>query len=400
MKGGVWLLPALLLAACAHHPHRPEAEVLPVKPPVAGPTTPAAEPPATPAAEPPATPAAVARVAAPIAGFVADDLALKAFRRACPQLLKRKDVSGLTRPEDWQDACADTGNDATAFFQRHFTPVQLGDGRGLATGYYEPLVKGHVRPVAGGAAILGRPPELVDIDLTAFAVALAPGAPTILRGLAGKGKVVPAPDRAAIEDGAFAGRGLELGWADDPVDLFFLQIQGSGRLQLPDGSSFRIGYAGQNGHPYVAIGRLLKEHGLLEKAGMAEIRAWLAANPQAGRALMRENPSYVFFRRLPDSLDGPIGSLGVPLLALANAAADRTRMPLGVPVWLETTVQGQPLRRLLVVADTGGAIRGDNRFDIFFGAGADAARKAGALASPVKAWLLLPRSAAGRLAPE
>ena len=340
----------------------------------------------------PATP-----VATPIPGFAADAAALEAFRRACARLLQRADASGLTRPEDWRPACADVSGDPAAFFQRHFTPVRLGDGKGMATGYYEPLVRGFDRATPGAAPILGRPPELVDIDLAAFGVPRSPDIPATIRGVVKDNRVVPAPDRAAIEGGAFAGRGLEIGWAADPVDLFFLQIQGSGRLALPDGRSFRIGYAGQNGRPYVAIGKLLRDRAILQKAGMAEIRGWLAANPDAGKALMRENPSYVFFRRLPDSLDGPIGALGVPILPEANAAADASTLPLGAPVWIETMVEGQPYRRLLVAADTGGAIRGANRFDIFFGAGDAAARRAGALAAPLDALILLPKAAAARL---
>ena len=132
---------------------------------------------------------------------------------------------------------------------------------------------------------------------------------------------------------------------------------------------------------------------------MAEIKAWLRANPAEGTALMRENPSYIFFRRLPDTIDGPIGALGVPLLPEANAAADPATIPLGAPVWMETIVDGQPFNRLLVASDTGGAIRGPNRFDIFFGAGAEAGRKAGPLAAPLEARILLPNSAAQRLKP-
>ncbi len=360
------------------------------------PTPSKAPAPAVPA--PPTTPAAAPPVARPVAlptGFAPNAAALEAFRRACPRLLKRQDASGLTRPDDWTAACADKGRDPLAFFTTHFTPVRLNDGRGLATGYFEPEIAAFDRPAPGSAPILARPPDLVDIDLAAFDI----GQKGMVRGLVREGRVVPAPDRAAIEAGAFAGKGLEIAWAADPVDLFFLQIQGSGRLRFPDGRSFRIGYAGQNGRTYVAIGKLLRERGILEKAGMAEIRAWIAANPAEGAALMRENPSYIFFRKLPDTLDGPIGSLGVPLLAEANAAADPATLPLGVPVWLETTVEGQPFARLLVASDTGGAIKGANRFDIFFGPGAEAGRKAGALAAPAAATLLLPHVAAARLAP-
>lgn len=326
--------------------------------------------------------------------FAPSATALQAFRRACPRLLKRDDQSGLTIPADWQAACADREPDPASFFARHFAPVRLGDGRGLATGYFEPEIAGLAAAAPGAAPVLARPPELVDLNLKDWAI---PGG--TIRGLVQGNRIVRAPDRAAIEAGALAGRGLELAWAADPVDLFFLQIQGSGRLRLADGSTLRIGYDGQNGHPYVAIGKLLKDRAILPRPGMAEIKAWLRANPAQGAALMRENPSYIFFRKLPDALDGPIGALGVPLIAEANAAADPAAIPLGTPVWIETEVAGAPFRRLLVASDTGGAIRGPNRFDIFFGAGEAAGARAGPLAAPLSATLLLPKAAARRLQP-
>jgi membrane-bound lytic murein transglycosylase A len=342
----------------------------------------------------PETPPIVASPAGQIAGFTATPQALEAFRRACPRLQKREDASGLTRPADWQTACADTGADPATFFTRHFTPVILNDGKGLATGYFEPEIAGLRAPAPGAAPVLSRPPELVDLNLKDWNISGG-----TIRGVVKGNRVVRAPDRAAIESGAFAGRGLELAWAADPVDLFFLQIQGSGRLAMSDGSTLRIGYDGQNGHQYVAIGKLLKDRGILPKPGMDEIKSWLRANPAEGAALMRENPSYIFFRKLPDTIDGPIGALGVPLLAEANAAADAATLPLGAPVWIETMVDGQPFRRLLIAADTGGAIKGANRFDIFFGAGAEAGRRAGPLAAPLQARILLPNSAAQRLRP-
>ena len=349
-----------------------------------------------PAAQPAiAEPAVSAHRAPAIPAFEASAAALEAFRRACPRLLKRKDQSGLTTPDDWKAPCEDAQGNPADFFARHFEPVRLGDGKGLATGYFEPEIAGLAHPAPGAAPVLARPPELVDIDLSQFGATYS----GTIRGLVRDGRVVRAPDRAAIETGALSGRGLEMGWAADPVDLFFLHIQGSGRLRMPDGSSLRIGYAGQNGHAYVAIGKLLRERGILEKAGMAEIKAWLRANPEAGTALMRENPSYIFFRKLPETIDGPIGALGVPLLREANAAADPATIPLGTPVWIETTVEGAPYRRLMIASDTGGAIKGANRFDIFFGPGAEAGRKAGALAAPLNALILLPRSAANRLPP-
>jgi membrane-bound lytic murein transglycosylase A len=321
-------------------------------------------------------------------------VALEAFRRACPRLLAREDASGLTTPADWQPACVDPGTDPASFFSRHFAPVRLDDGRGLATGYFEPEIAGLAAPASGAAPVLARPPDLVDLNLKDWKIEGG-----TIRGVVKGNRVVRAPDRAGIEAGAFAGRGLELAWAADPVDLFFLHIQGSGRLRMADGSSLRIGYDGQNGHAYVAIGKLLKDRGILPKPGMAEIKDWLRANPAEGAALMRENPSYIFFRKLPDTIDGPIGALGVPLLAEANAAADPSTLALGTPVWIETEVGGAPFRRLLVASDTGGAIKGPNRFDIFFGAGAAAGAKAGPLAAPLDATLLLPTTAAQRLRP-
>ncbi|MGL6044098.1 MAG: murein transglycosylase A [Sandaracinobacteroides sp.] len=338
-------------------------------------------------------PSVRATPAPPISGFVATPAAREAFRRACSRLLKRADASGLTRPLDWEPACSDTDPDPAGFFARHFAPVRLGDGRGLATGYFEPTIAGFRDRRPGSVPVLARPADLVDINLKDWGIDGG-----TIRGLSSAGRVSRAPDRAAIEQGALAGRGLELAFAADPVDLFFLHIQGSGRLMFPDGEALRIGYDGQNGHPYVAIGKLLRERGILPKAGMAEIKAWLRANPADGTALMRENPSYIFLRKLPAGIDGPIGALGVPLLADANAAADPATLPLGTPVWLETLVEGKPYARLLVASDTGGAIKGPNRFDIFFGPGEEAGRKAGGLAAPLQAVVLLPRSAAQRLA--
>lgn len=372
---------ATLLAACAT-PGPKQAGI----PPANAPPSTLPSPPVMPVEPPRAV-----RAEWP-SGFLAAAPALEAFRRACPRLLKREDASGLTAPADWQAACADTQADAAAFFARHFTAVRLGDGRGLATGYFEPEIAGLRAAAPGAAPVLARPPELVDLNLRDWNIEGG-----TIRGMVKGNRVVRAPDRAAIDAGALAGRGLELGWAADPVDLFFLQIQGSGRLRMPDGASFRIGYDGQNGHPYVAIGRLLKDRGILPRPGMAEIKAWLRANPAQGAALMRENPSYIFFRKLPDTIDGPIGALGVPLIAEANAAADPATLPLGTPVWIETEVGGAPFRRLLVASDTGGAIKGANRFDIFFGAGEAAGAKAGPLAAPLSATLLLPKAAAQRL---
>lgn len=346
---------------------------------------------------PPPAATAVARPSAKPADWppiVAEAADVEAFRRLCPALRTRADPSGLTQPDDWTGACTDRRNDGADYFRRHFAPVRLGDATGFTTGYYVPEIPAYRVAAAGSAPVLARPPELTEVDLGRFALDLAGRR---LRGLVQDGQLVRAPDRAAIEAGAFAGRGLELAWAADPADLFFLQIQGSGQLRFPDGGVMRIGYAGQNGHAYVPVGRLLRQRGAMETVDLPAIRAWMRAQPDRGASLMRENPSYIFFRPLADTLDGPPGALGVPLLAERHVAVDPAVMPLGAPVWLETRVEGAPYARLLIAADTGGAIRGANRFDIFFGAGSQAERKAGGLQSPVRATILLPRAAVDRL---
>lgn len=322
--------------------------------------------------------------------------ALAAFRRACPALRERPDRSGLTQRQDWAAACADPESDPAVFFNRHFTAVRNGDGTGLVTGYYEPEIDGsRTRTAHHTTPIHGVPKDLVEARLDDFDPALAS---RTIRGRVEGGRLIPYPDRAAIESGAIADLAPVIGWTSDPVGLFFLHIQGSGLLRLPDGSLQRVGYASQNGRPYVAIGRLLRQRELVPPpVGMAEIRSWLATNPEAGRALMRENPSYVFLRLLDPALDGPLGALGVPLIPRANVAADPATMPLGAPVWLETSVDGRPWSGLVVASDTGGAIRGTNRFDLFFGPGPEAARLAGQLQSPGEALLLLPKAAVARL---
>jgi membrane-bound lytic murein transglycosylase A len=208
--------------------------------------------------------------------------------------------------------------------------------------------------------------------------------------------------RAEIEDGVLVGRGLELLWVDDPIDAFFLQIQGSGRVRLKRGGSVRIGYDGQNGQPYLAVGRLLIERGVIprDKLTMATIRAWMKDNPEAGAALRRENPSYVFFREIAG--DGPVGAEGVALTAERSLAVDRSFIGLGIPTWLEAEerfVQAQSVRRLLVSQDTGGAIKGPVRGDVFWGTGNAAASRAGVMNASGRYYLLLPRTVAGRLAP-
>jgi membrane-bound lytic murein transglycosylase A len=235
-----------------------------------------------------------------------------------------------------------------------------------------------------------RPADLVEVDAAAAAAAGTPR-----RGRLENGLVVPYFERSEIEDGVLAGRGLEIAWAADPIALFFLEIQGSGRLRLPDGSVMRIGYAGQNGRDYVAIGRLMRDRGLLQPGGisMQNIVTWLREHPAEGKALMRENKSYVFFRELVGP--GPLGALGLPVTPRATVAADPKFVPLGAPILL--SLDRAEANGLWIAQDTGGAIRGANRFDTFWGAGEEAALIAGGMQGRGRALVLLPKSASARL---
>ena len=207
--------------------------------------------------------------------------------------------------------------------------------------------------------------------------------------------------RAEIEDGAFSGKGLELLWVDDPLDAFFLEIQGSGRVRLREGGITRVGYDGSNGKPYVAVGRLLIDRGELprEKVTMAGIRGWMKAHPKEGAALRRENPSYIFFREITGP--GPLGAQRVVLSPGRSLAIDRAFLPLGIPLWLEAQERFSPtmIRRLVVAQDTGGAIKGPVRGDLFWGHGDAAASGAGAMNARGRYYLLLPKAVAARLAP-
>jgi len=206
--------------------------------------------------------------------------------------------------------------------------------------------------------------------------------------------------RAEIEDGALSGRGLEFLWVDDPIGAFFLEIQGSGRVRLRNGGTMRVGYDGQNGLPYVPVGRLLVERGIIPRstATMMTIREWMNEHPEAGAALRRENPSYVFFRELRG--DGPIGAEGVVLTAERSLAVDRAFIALGIPIWIEAEerfASADPVRRLVVAQDIGGAIKGPVRGDLFWGTGSAAAWRAGAMNARGRYYLLLPREVARRL---
>jgi len=324
--------------------------------------------------------------------------ALLAFRTSCNGLQRRADNSGLTRADDWSQACSQAAGwpegDAANFFANQLAVVQVGDGKAYATGYYEPEIAGSRAPAPGyEVPVYKRPPDLVEGDLGDFYPDLKGKK---IRGKVQGGKLVPYPDRGQIEDGALRNMKLEIGYAADPVEFFFLQVQGSGRLRLPDGSVMRIGYDGQNGREYVGIGKLMRDRGLLGpgQLSMQGVMAWLRANPAEGDAIMRENKSFVFFRELTGA--GPIGAMNVPVTGRVTVAADPAFVPLGAPVLLQ--LDRTEANGLWVAQDTGGAIKGSNRFDTFWGAGGDARTIAGGMSGRGRAWLLIPRISAARLA--
>ena len=320
--------------------------------------------------------------------------AIPAFLRSCEHYLGKADDEpldsgpvkpGLGRPDygkigEWRPVCTTAAtlpaadNDAARkFFETAFVPQLAGNNganNGLFTGYFEVTLEGSLH--RGGrfqTPLYRRPPN---------------------------------PDRysrAEIEDGALSGQGLELVWVDNPVDAFFLDIQGSGIVRLQNGSTMRVGYDGSNGHPYVAVGRLLLERGILsrEKISMATIRDWMVAHPQDGAALRRENPSYVFFKAVKGP--GPLGAEHVVLTPRRSLAVDRAYLAFGLPIWLDAQERFEPgeHRRLVIAQDTGGAIKGPVRGDLFWGDGKKAADAAGAMNARGRYWLLLPNSVAARL---
>jgi membrane-bound lytic murein transglycosylase A len=322
--------------------------------------------------------------------------ALRAFRLSCPALTRRQDQSGLTAPTDWANACSAAASwpeaSAADFFRRFFEAVQVGDGRSYVTGYFEPEIAG-VRQRRPGydVPVYARPRELIEVDLGLFSDDLKG---KTIRGKVSGRQFVPFDERREIDAGSLAGRGLEIAWAADPIDLFFLQIQGSGRLRAPDGTILRIGYDGQNGRDYTGIGKLMKDRGLIQAGSMQDIVAWLRANPTQAPAIMNENKSFVFFRELTG--DGPVGALGVMVTGETTVAADPRYVPLGAPVILSLD-RAEP-NGLWIAQDTGGAIKGPNRFDSFWGAGERARAIAGGLSARGSALLLLPIGTYARLA--
>ncbi|HEY9078602.1 murein transglycosylase A [Magnetovibrio sp.] len=346
--------------------------------------------------------------------------ALAAFQKSCARMMtlphNRNVAANDAAPggmvQNWQGPCGaaktvSVGDHAQAkrFFETWFVPYEVadvGDPEGLFTGYYEPELNGAWN--RGGpyqTALYARPDDLVSVSLGAFDDEL--GGNTIW-GQVSDGKLVPYADRARIEAGEVKGL-RPLLWVDDPVDAFFLHVQGSGLVKLSDGSFVRVGFAGKNGRTYKSIGRVLIDSGEIpaDRLTMDAIRDWVHARPVAGPELLRKNPSYVFFRLL-DGIgdgDGPLGAQGVSLTSGRSLAVDRRYLPLGAPLWLMThdpLDANRPFQRLMIAQDTGGAIRGVVRGDIFFGHGADAGKRAGNMKRPGRYFILLPLSVVPTLA--
>ena len=298
-------------------------------------------------------------------GWAQDDhrAALSVFRNTCT----------LLRDPLWSPLCklaADAGNsptDARQFFELLFRPVVIGSPPALFTGYYEPELNGSLaRTPRFTYPLYRKPPELTE------------------------GQVFHS--REAIDAGVLRGRGLELVWLDDPVEVYFLQVQGSGRIRLPDGRVMRVAYAGKNGHPYRSIGQeLIRRGASMADVSAQDIKAWVRFNPGPGRALLNSNPSFVFFRRLDDlpPESGPIGAMGRPITGMRAVAIDPAHVPLGAPVWVEKH-GATPLRRLMIAQDTGGAIKGAQRADIFYGTGFSAGEEAGRIKDGGRLIQLLP----------
>jgi membrane-bound lytic murein transglycosylase A len=347
-------------------------------------------------------------------GWDADSLAeaLPALRRSCARLLGQPGdrwvgPNGLAGTvQDWRSPCVALepvagGDDAAlrAVLEAEFAPFAVAGpdtAQGLFTGYYEAELRGAPRPDGVYRWPLFKLPEdLITVELDLFRADLQGER---IYGRVRDGRLIPYHSRAEIDDGALASRGLELLWVDDPVDAFFLHVQGSGRVALPDGSTMRVGFAGSNGRTFFAIGRALINEGKVprNRASMQEIRTWLRGNPQKAAAMMQRNPRYIFFRRIEG--EGPIGAQGVALTPGRSLAVDPAFLPLGAPLWLDTTwpASDRTLRRLMVAQDSGSAIKGPVRGDFFWGAGEPALAQAGRMKQRGAYYLLLPKIVAER----
>ncbi len=374
-------LAALTIAGCAG---------VPTTPPAGCPVCPGAEP-AKPA-EKPLQPAAWSD----LPGWTDDDprAALAAFRTSC---------RSLERQALWKPVCAelrDLGEpepaELRAWFEKRLRPWQLvnpdGARQGLITGYYEPLLRGsRTKKPPYVHAAYAPPEDMIVVELGELYPELKH---MRLRGRLEGRRLVPYWSRADWSEQESRHLDKVLLWLDDPVDFFFMQIQGSGQVVLDDGTRVRLGYADQNGHPYRSIGRWLLDQGELKpgQASMQNIRAWAQANAQRLPELLNANPSLVFFRELPAEGSGPPGAMGLPLTPERSIAVDPRNVPLGAPVWLATTWPNEerPLQRLMLAQDTGGAIRGAVRADFYWGSGAEAGALAGRMRQKGRMWALMP----------
>jgi len=392
-------LATLFLAGCAVLPAT-RTPPLPCAPCAACLVCPGAEP-----AKPPAKSLQSAEWSE-LPGWTSDDPlpAFEAFRASCTTLANR----AMWRPTCESATTLKVGAGETAmlaaakatraWFEAQFRPWALtnpdGSREGLVTGYYEPVVRGsRERQAPYLTPVFGPPDDLIVVELDALYPELKH---LRLRGRLEGRKLVPYLDRASWSALEAQRAGTALLWVDDPIDFFFLQIQGSGQVALDNGQRVRIGYADQNGHPYRSIGKWLIEQGELpaHEASMQGIKGWAAAHPQRLQELLNVNPSLVFFRELPATGSGPPGALGVPLTPERSIAVDPRHVPLGAPVWLASTQPNseQALTRLMLAQDTGGAIRGPVRADFYWGSGAASGSKAGKMKQRGALWVLLPRT--------
>jgi membrane-bound lytic murein transglycosylase A len=387
MKKLFWLIIVcvVLLAACVRPPEVPIVEE-----PVIG--EPVVEEPAVEEDVPPLQAVSWSEVS----GWQQDNpsLAFSAFLKSCSAL--------RWRPQ-WQPACEqaaalDHASEAEvrAFFEGNFIPHQVsqsnGSTEGLLTGYYVPDLKGSRTASADYPyPLYQRPDDMLTIDLSDVYPDLGNYR---LRGRVEGTRVIPYWNRSDIDSGTQPLAGQELFWVADPVELFFLHVQGSGRILLDNGDRVMVGYADQNGHPYKSIGKYLIDRGAMtrDQMSMQNIRAWVRNNPGEMGSVLNQNPSYVFFREFGNEIQSPPGALGVPLTPGRSLAIDRRYIPLGAPVFVETTWPNsdKPLQRLMMAQDTGGAIKGRIRGDFFWGMGGQAGEQAGRMKQAAKFWVFLP----------
>lgn len=323
---------------------------------------------------------------------------LAAFIQSCRVLQHKKGWSAACEEaESLQGASNDI---LLAFFEQRFIPHRVlnkdGSDTGTITGYYVPELSGsRIRTERYTNPIYGVPDDLLTIDLRSVYPELENYR---LRGRLEGNRVVPYYSRYELDQNSETLKGNELLWVEDPVELFFLHIQGSGSIRFDNDKNVMINYGNQNGHPYRSIGKLLIERGemTLDQMSMQNIRAWAKKNPDQVASLLGENPSYIFFRELPEEMTTPPGSLGVPLTPEVSLAVDPRTIPLGAPVFLSTTwpYNPKPLNRLMVAQDTGGAIKGAVRADFFWGMGHEAGALAGRMKQDGRMWVLLPRPTA------